>query len=312
MEGPPILLRDLTAFADGEILDVSFDWVLMYRTCGEMWNSILEELRGDPNCEDVLRNLRDPHPMLGQRILAFAAKNEASHGEILVDDTNFALPLRRAFQVISNIVHAKGSTEQYQATRYAHHKVWKGDHCLVREFERGTLTSTWEIADPQRNVLFNKHYKGWIRDDLDDSFVMRNSISKINYNYLCRERDMDLLLFGLQDPCNIDEPDHTNDDCGRCRRRDFFLNRYGSASDFRGSELVERMLKEKYHGKNDRLAKSTDEEQSRIMSLMRRTGYMDHVAARAAMSQELFSEPYSGQISRKWFVKPDTWKSLGR
>lgn len=305
MEGPPVLLRDLSTFADGEILDVSFDWVLMHRTCGEMWEGILEELRGDPDFEHVLRN---PHPMLGHRILEFAAKDEASHGEILVDDINFARPLRRVFQAISNIVHAKGFTEQ----NFEEYKVWKGDHCLVREFERGTLTSTWQIADTEMDVLFNKYYKGWTRDELRGSFIKWTSETTRGGNYYCRERDMDLLLFGLQDPCDIDEPHHTND-CGRCRRRDFFLKRYGSASDFQGSELVERVLKEKYHGKNDGLVKNTDEEKTRIARLLQQTGYMDHIASLAVTFQNVFSEHYSGQVSiRKWFHKEGIWESFGR
>jgi hypothetical protein len=57
------------------------------------------------------------------------------------------------------------------------------------------------------------------------------------------------MIGGLHEPCIMDE--YHTEDCGRCPRRNFFLDRYGTASSLRGTELAERHLGRKYYGKDE-------------------------------------------------------------
>lgn len=67
---------------------------------------------------------------------------------------------------------------------------------------------------------------------------------------------MDLLLVGLRAEC-LKEKTHIEKRCGRCRRRNFFLEHYGSVSSLRGTEIVDKHLGLKYHGKD---AKKVEED----------------------------------------------------
>ena len=58
-DGSPVLLRDLSLFIEGEMQNVYFNWISMYRICGDIWKEILSELAGDP----VWRSsCQSPHP----------------------------------------------------------------------------------------------------------------------------------------------------------------------------------------------------------------------------------------------------------
>jgi len=249
-EGSPVLLRDLSLFIEGEMQNVYFDWISMYMICGDIWKDILLELAGDPILEPLMY---DPHPGIGLHVLKLAAEYEDRRGQIDLDDPEFAPQLRKIWARIQEAIR-RPSKHEYNEPHKGR-KVWVGDECLAQQFSRNHLTVAWQLVASNTCQLFG-FYENWESEDVHESAVLSKIHQHHSLNDVYRDREMDLLLVGLRAEC-LEEKTHIEKRCGRCRRRNFFLEHYGSVSSLRGTEIVDKHLGLKYHGKD---AKKVDED----------------------------------------------------
>jgi len=249
-EGSPVLLRDLSLFIEGEMQNVYFDWISMYMICGNIWKDILLELAGDPILEPLMY---DPHPGIGLHVLKLAAEYEDRRGKIDLDDPEFAPQLRKVWACIQEAIR-KPSKHEYNEPHKGR-KVWVGDECLAQQFSRNHLTVAWQLIASNTCQLFG-FYENWESEDMHKSAVLSKIHHHHSLNDVYRDREMDLLLVGLRAKC-LKEKTHIEKRCGRCRRRNFFLEHYGSVSSLRGTEIVDKHLGLKYHGKD---AKKVEED----------------------------------------------------
>jgi hypothetical protein len=247
-DGPPALLRDLSLFLEGEIQTVFFDWIAMYRICGDIWKDVISELLADPALEKLMRN---PNPGIGYYVIKMAAADEAERGSIALDDPDLAPQLRKVWSCIQKTI-LKRSSHEFNP-RQADKEAWLCDECLAHQFDHASHCTAWQSVESNADQLLD-FYRNWSTELKHESGVIDQICGSCYTNELPRERDTDLLMGGLRAPCIMDE--HHTEDCGRCRRRNFFLEQYGTASSLRGTELVERHLGRKYHGKDE---EKTDE-----------------------------------------------------
>ncbi|KAF2441426.1 hypothetical protein P171DRAFT_434127 [Karstenula rhodostoma CBS 690.94] len=260
-QGPPVLLRDLSLFLEGELQEVLYDWVSLYRICGDIWKDILAELSSDPKLEQHMEN-----PGLGYQVLRLAAEDEAKHGKILVDNPDFAPQLRKVWRCIQNAIQ-KQSPRTFPHPTEAGSKGWFGDDCLGELMARNHMSTVWQLMDSNCGMLL-EFYENW-EDTLLEAGVINQVCGRYQYNELAHRRQISLLTGGLARPCtyheNYDDPT-SNNHCGRCNRRNFFLDRYGTVSSLQGTKLAEGQLGRKYHGKDEEVV---DEEEAELKAHLR-------------------------------------------
>ncbi|KAI4680239.1 uncharacterized protein J4E88_006131 [Alternaria novae-zelandiae] len=324
-DGSPVLLRDLSLFIEGEMQNVYFDWISMYRICGDIWKEILSELAGDP----VLAKLMPkPTPGLGLYILKIASEDAAKQKKIDLDDPDLAPQLRKVWTCIQRVIHKRSSHEF--TPQYNMCKAWLGDKCLAQQMARTYHTVAWQLVGYNVPQLY-KFYENWDFDDKKDSGVLCQIPAHNRMNEIYRERNRDLLLGGLRDEC-IRDKYHSNDHCGRCRRRNFFLDHYGSVASLRGTELVQKHLGRKYHGQDDKSLEEDDVRKTVLKKLFEENG-ITFIDGDDEEGDEDTSDTGEGEVIeghedakirptvdgkfqvemsvRSMFHRPGVWQSLG-
>jgi hypothetical protein len=122
-DGSPALLRDLSLFIEGEMQNVFFDWITLYRIYGDIWKEILLELSADPALENLMAN---PHPAaIGYYIIKMAAEDEAERGSMVLDDPEFAPQLRKVWTCIQKTIHKRSSHKFH--SQHQDQEAWLGD-----------------------------------------------------------------------------------------------------------------------------------------------------------------------------------------
>ncbi|KAI4645148.1 hypothetical protein J4E93_005948 [Alternaria ventricosa] len=264
-DGSPVLLRDLSLFIEGEMQNVYFDWISMYRICGDIWKELLSELAGDPVLEKLMPK---PTPGLGLHILKIAAEDAAKQKKIDLNDPDLAPQLRKVWACIQRVIHKRSSHEF--SPKYKMCTAWLGDECLAQQMARTYHTVAWQLVGYNVPQLY-KFYDNWDSDDKRVSGVLAQIVPHRQMNEIYRERNRDLLLGGLRDEC-IEDKYHSNDYCGRCRRRNFFLDHYGSVASLRGTELVQKHLGRKYHGQDDKSLEEDDVRKTVLKKMFEENG----------------------------------------
>jgi len=252
-DGSPVLLRDLSLFIEGEMQNVYFDWISMYRICGDIWKELLSELSGDPVLEKLLK---------------IAAEDAAKQKKIDLNDPDLAPQLRKVWACIQRIIHKRSSHEF--SPKYKMCTAWLGDECLAQQMARTYHTVAWQLVGYNVPQLY-KFYDNWGFDDKKVSGVLARIVPHRQMNEIYRERNRDLLLGGLRDEC-IEDKYHSNDYCGRCRRRNFFLDHYGAVASLRGTELVQKHLGRKYHGQDDKSLEEDDVRKTVLKKMFEENG----------------------------------------
>ncbi|KAF2123213.1 hypothetical protein BDV96DRAFT_593651 [Lophiotrema nucula] len=163
-EGPTRLLRHMRTWLEGNNIDLFFDWHRMNRTCGDIWRDIRDSLNDDKYWD--YRFWRENAVVMTSNILERAAIDEAhAKGKLKLDDENFALQLRTAYQVIQKHIRAPSTTD------LGNGKSWGGDACLARLLHYTSESADTFLGNTGRNI--HTLYAHWLKEDIATSSVFR-------------------------------------------------------------------------------------------------------------------------------------------